>query len=61
LLLAESNGATMFKIWDRPHSSITMGANDKGPFLNLKREGEAVFAQPPGNALVSDPRPLFRY
>jgi hypothetical protein len=61
LLLAEPSGGTIFKIWDQQHSSITMGANDKGPFLNLKREGEAVFAQPPGNALVSDLRPLFRY
>jgi hypothetical protein len=61
LLLAEPNGATTFKIWDRPHSSITMGAWEDGPFLNLKREGSAVFAQPPGNAQASDMRPLFRY
>ncbi|MGA3160419.1 MAG: hypothetical protein ABSC77_04315 [Terracidiphilus sp.] len=61
LLLAEPDGDTMFKIWDQQHSSITMGANDNGPFLNLKREGSLVFTQPPGNALVSDPRPLFRY
>jgi hypothetical protein len=61
LLLAEPNGSTTFKIWDRPHSSITMGAWEDGPFLNLKREGSAEFAQPPGNAQASDTRPLFRY
>ena len=61
LLMAEPDGTTTFKIWDRTHSSVMMGAYDNGPFLNLKREGEAMFAQPPGNALASDPRPLFRY
>ena len=61
LLLAEPDGSTTFKIWDRQHSSVMMGAYDDGSFLNLKREGSAVFAQPPGNAQVSDPRPLFRY
>jgi hypothetical protein len=60
LLLAEPDGATTFRIWDRTHSSITMGAWDDGPFLNLKREGSLVSAQPPGNAQASDPRPLFR-
>jgi hypothetical protein len=60
LLLAEPDGNTTFRIWDRSHSSITMGAWDDAPFLNLKREGLAVFLQPPGNAQASDPRPLFR-
>jgi hypothetical protein len=61
MLLAEPNGSTTFKIWDQTHSSVMMGAYENGPFLNLKREGSLVSAQPPGNALVSDPRPLFRY
>lgn len=60
LLLAEPDGATTFRLWDRSHSSITMGAWDDGPFLNLKREGSAVFVQPPRNAQASDQRPLFR-
>lgn len=60
LLLAEPDGTTTFRLWDRSHSSITMGAWDGGPFFNLKREGAAVFVQPPGNAQASDPRPLFR-
>lgn len=60
LLLAEPDGSTTLRLWDRSHSSITMGAWEAGPFLNLKREGTAVFVQPPGNAQVSDPRPLFR-
>ena len=60
LLLAEPDGTTTFRLWDRSHSSITMGAWDGGPFLNLKREGSTVLAQPPGNVQASDPRPLFR-
>jgi len=60
LLLAEPDGTTTFRLWDRSHSSITMGTWDDGPFLNLKREGSAVFVQPPGNAQASDPRLLFR-
>jgi hypothetical protein len=60
LLLAEPDGTTTFRLWDRSHSSITMGAWEHGPFLNLKREGSAVFVEPPGNAQASDPRPLFR-
>jgi len=60
LLLAEPDGTTTFRLWDRSHSSITMGAWVDGPFLNLKLAGSAVFVQPPGNAQVSDPRPLFR-
>jgi hypothetical protein len=59
MLLAEPDGDTTFRIWDRSHSSITMGAWNNGPFFNLKREGSAVFVQPPGNAQASDPRPLF--
>src|ERR1039458_3698613 len=34
LLLAEPSGGATFKIWDRTHSSVTMGAWDDGPFLN---------------------------
>ena len=60
MLVAEPSGDTTFRIWDRSHSSITMGAWDSGSFLNLKREGSAVFAAPPGNAQASDPRPMFR-
>lgn len=48
LLLAEPDGVTTFRLWDRSHSSITMGAWDNGPFLNLKREGAAVFAERQG-------------
>ncbi|HXM41369.1 MAG TPA: hypothetical protein VN924_08960 [Bryobacteraceae bacterium] len=59
VLLAEPDGATTFRLWDRTHSSITMGAWDDGPFLNLKAAGAAVFVQPPGNPQASDPRPLF--
>ena len=61
LLLAEPDGGTTFKIWDRHHGSVMMGAGDDGPFLNLKREGSLVSAQPPGNAETSDTRPFFRY
>jgi hypothetical protein len=60
LLLAEPDGGPTFRIWDRSHSSITMGAWEDGPFLNLKREGSPVFVAPPGNAAASDPRPQFR-
>jgi hypothetical protein len=59
MLVAEPSGDTTFRLWDRSHSSITMGAWDAGSFLNLKREGSAVFVAPPGNAQASDPRPMF--
>ncbi len=61
LLLAEPDGSTTFKIWDRHHGSVMMGAGEDGPFLNLKREGSLVLAQPPGNAEAADTRPFFRY
>jgi len=60
MLLAEPDGGTTFRIWEKSHSSITMGAWDDGPFLNLKREGSAVFVSPPGNAQAADPRPMFQ-
>ena len=60
LLLAEPDGNTTFRLWDRSHSSITMGTWDSGTFLNLRHEGAPVFLQPPGNAQASDTRPLFR-
>ena len=60
LLLAEPDGDTTFRLWDRSQSSITMGAWKKGPFFNLKQEGVPLFVQPPGNSQASDPRPLFR-
>lgn len=60
LLLAEPDGSTTFRLWDRSRSSITMGTSDTGPFLNLKHEGAPVFVQPLGNTQASDPRPLFR-
>ena len=60
LLLAEPDGDTTFRLWDRSYGSVTMGAWKKGSFFNLKQEGVPVFVQPPGNRQASDPRPLFR-
>ena len=60
LLLAEPDGTTTLRLWDRTNSSITMGAWDSGPFLNMKQKGVSVSVQPPGNRQASDPRPLFR-
>jgi hypothetical protein len=73
LLLAEADGSTTLRLWDRgaaaahgtagnasTHSSITMGSWADGPFLNLKRDGSLLSAQPPGNRQSTDSRPLFR-
>jgi hypothetical protein len=59
LLLAEPDGSTMFRIWDRDKGSITMGVLGN-PFLNLKHNGAPVFVAPPDNRQSRDARPLFR-
>jgi hypothetical protein len=61
LLLAEPDGATMFRIWNREGSkgSVTMGVSDN-PFLNVKQNGAPLFVTPAGNPQSRDPRPMFR-
>jgi hypothetical protein len=59
LLLAEADGSTMFRIWDRDKGSVTMGVLGN-PFLNLKRDGVPIFAAPPDNPQSKDARPLLR-
>jgi hypothetical protein len=58
LLLAEPDGSTMFRIWNKD-SSITMGAFDN-PFLNMKQNGKPVLIAPRENPQSRDSRPLFR-
>ena len=33
LLLAEPQGSTLFRLWDRQNGSVTMGSGETGPFL----------------------------
>jgi hypothetical protein len=58
LLLAEPDGSTMFRIWNKD-SSITMGAFEN-PFLNMKQNGKPVLIAPPENPQSRDSRLLFR-
>ena len=59
LLLAEGDGSTTFRIWDRDEGSVTMGVLGT-PFLNIKRKGVPVFVVPPNNSQSKDDRPFFR-
>ena len=59
LLLAEPEGSTLFRIWNRDKGSITMGVNDQ-PFLNEHQAGALVFSAPKDNAQSLDHRPLFQ-
>jgi hypothetical protein len=59
LLLAEGDGSTTFRIWDRDKGSVTMGVLGN-PFLNLKQNGASVFVAPPDNPQSRDARLLFR-
>ena len=59
LLLAEPNGSTLFRIWNRDKGSVTMGVEDN-PFLNVKENGKPLFLAPADNPESRDPRPLFR-
>jgi len=59
LLLAESDGGTTFRIWDRDKGSVTMGVLGN-PFLNLKRNGVPVFIAPRDNPQSKDARSFYR-
>jgi hypothetical protein len=59
LLLAEPDGATTFRIWNRDKGSVTMGVSDN-PFLNVKQDGTPLFITPAGNPQSRDLRPMFR-
>jgi hypothetical protein len=59
LLLAEPDGATMFRIWNRDKGSVTSGVSD-APFLNVKRDGKPLFVAPVDNPQSRDTRPMFR-
>ena len=59
LLLAEPDGSTLFRIWNRDRGSVTMGVSDN-PFLNVKQNGKSVFATPADNPESRDSRPMFR-
>jgi len=59
LLLAEPDGGTTFRIWNRDKGSVTMGVSDN-PFLNVKQNGKPLFITPADNPESRDSRPLFR-
>lgn len=60
LLLAEPEGSTLFRIWDRDKGSLVMGSGDDGPFLNVRKGNQLFFSSPEGNPESKDSRPLFR-
>jgi hypothetical protein len=60
LLLAEPEGDTLFRVWDRDKGSLVMGSGDDGPFLNVRKGDRLFLSAPDGNAQSKDPRPLFR-
>jgi hypothetical protein len=59
LLLAEPDGGTTFRIWNRDKGSVMMGVSDN-PFLNVKQNGKPLFVTPADNPESRDPRPMFR-
>jgi hypothetical protein len=59
LLLAEPDGGTTFRIWNRDKGSVTMGVSDN-PFFNVKQNGKPLFITPADNPESRDSRPLFR-
>jgi hypothetical protein len=59
LLLAEPDGSTMFRIWNRDKGSLTMGVSGN-PYLNVKQNGKHLFITPPDNPESRDQRPMFR-
>ena len=63
LLLAEPNGSTLFRLWERKDEnvtgSLTMGVSET-PFLNEKQRGNIVFSAPKNNPQSRDDRELFK-
>jgi hypothetical protein len=59
LFLAERDGNTLFRIWNRDKGSLIMGVADN-PFFNEKQSGNLVFSAPSNNPQSRDPRPLFK-
>ncbi|MGA1983894.1 MAG: hypothetical protein ABSG84_15690 [Acidobacteriaceae bacterium] len=63
LLLAEPNGNTYFRIWNRDNDavtgSLTMGVSGN-PFFNEKRDGNLVFSAPVNNPQSQDARAFFK-
>jgi hypothetical protein len=59
LLLAEPDGGTTFRIWNRDKGSVTMGVSDN-PFLNVKQNGKPLFTAPADNPESRDQRPMLR-
>jgi hypothetical protein len=59
LLLAEPDGSTLFRIWNKDKGSVTMGAADN-PYLNVRQNGNLVFSAPANNPQSLDARPMFR-
>jgi hypothetical protein len=60
LLLAEPQGNTLFRIWDRDKGSLVMGASETGPFLNVRKGDQIFLSAPTGNPQSKETKPLFR-
>jgi hypothetical protein len=60
LLLAEPEGSTLFRIWDRQNGSLVMGSGEAGPFLNVRKGDSLLFSAPQGNVQSTSTKPLLR-
>ncbi len=60
LLLAEPQGSTLFRLWDRQNGSVTMGSGETGPFLNVRRGETLALSAPANNPQSKSSKPLLR-
>lgn len=60
LLLAEPEGSTLFRLWDRQNGSVTMGSGETGPFLNVRQGDKLPLSAPLGNAQSVSSKALYR-
>ena len=60
LLLAEPQGSTLFRLWDRQNGSVTMGSGETGPFLNVRRGDTLALSAPANNPQSRSLKPLLR-
>ena len=60
LLLAEPEGSTLFRLWDRQNGSVTMGSGETGPFLNVRRGDVLSLSAPANNAQSTSNKALYR-
>lgn len=60
LLLAEPQGSTLFRIWNKSKGALVMGVSDSEPFLNVRQNDKVLLSVPANNPESHDSRFLFR-